>query len=46
MKNRTLKFLINNEDKGDSYSNIPIDKPIFPAVLLSSLNDSVEIIMI
>ena len=44
MKKRTLKFLINNEDKGDSYSNIPIDKPIFPVVLLSSLNDSVEIL--
>ena len=31
MKKRALKFIINNEDKGDSYINIPIDKPIFPA---------------
>ena len=43
MKKRTLKFIINNEDKGDSYINIPIDKPIFPAVLLCQPDDSVEI---
>jgi len=43
MKKRTLKFIINNEDKGDSYTNIPIDKPIFPAVFLYHQNDSVEI---
>ena len=44
MNKRTLKFIIDNEDKGDSYTDIPIDKPIFPAVLLYSKNDSVEII--
>ena len=43
MKKRTLKFIINNEDKGDSYTNIPIDKPIFPAIFLYNQNDSVEI---
>jgi len=43
MKKRTLKFIINNEDKGDCYTDIPIDKPIFPAVLLYHNNDSVEI---
>ena len=43
VKRRTLKFIINNEDKGDSYTNIPIDKPIYPAVCLSTTNDSVEI---
>ena len=43
MKKRTLKFIINNEDKGDSYTDIPMDKPIFPAVLLYHQNDSVEI---
>ena len=43
MKKRTIKFKINNEDKGDSYINIPIDKPIFPAVLLCNTNDSIEI---
>ena len=40
---RTLKFIIDNEDKGDSYTDIPIDKPIFPVVLLYENNDSVEI---
>ena len=43
MKKRTLKFIINNEDKGDSYTNIPIDKPLFPAILLYDLDDCVEI---
>ena len=43
MKKRSLKFIINNEDKGDSYTNIPIDKPLFPAVFLLYQNDSVEI---
>jgi len=44
MNKRTLKFVINNEDKGESYTDIPIDKPLFPAVLLYHQNDSVEII--
>ena len=44
MKKRTLKFIINNEDKGDSYINIPIDKPLFPAVFLHDQDDSIEII--
>ena len=43
MKKKTLKFIINNEDKGESYTNIPIDKPLFPAVLLYYQNDSIEI---
>ena len=43
MKKRSLKFIINNEDKGDSYNNIPIDKPLFPAVHLYYQNDSIEI---
>ena len=43
MKKRTLKFIINGEDKGDSYINIPTDKPLFPAVLLFNKSDSVEI---
>ena len=43
MKKRTLKFIIKNEDKGDSYTDIPIDKPISPAILLCHQNDSVEI---
>ena len=44
MKKRTLKFIINNEDKGDSYTNIPIDKPLFPAICMNNKDDSVEIL--
>jgi len=44
MKKRTLKFIIDNEDKGESYSDIPIDKPIFPAVLFYDKDDSFEIV--
>ena len=43
MKKKSLKFIINNEDKGDSYIGIPIDKPLFPAILLMNVDDSVEI---
>ena len=43
-KKRALKFIINNEDKGDSYTNIPLDKPIPPSILLYHTNDSVEIL--
>ena len=43
MKKRTLKFIINNEDKGHSYNDIPIDKSIFPAVCLVHKDDSIEI---
>ena len=43
-KKRTLKFIINDEDKGESYTNIPIDKPLFPAICLAHKEDSVEII--
>ena len=42
-KTRSLKFIIDNEDKGESYTNIPLEKPIFPAVLLYDTNDSVQI---
>ena len=44
MKKRSLKFIIEGEDKGDSYINIPLEKPIFPSVLLCSKDDTVEII--
>ena len=39
----SLKFIINNEDKGYSYTDIPLDKPLAPAVFLYNLNDSIEI---
>ena len=44
MEKRTLKFIIDNEDKGDQYTDIPIDKPLFPTVLLVDKDDSIEII--
>ena len=44
MNKRTLKFIIDNEDKGESFTDIPIDKPLFPAVFLYYKNDSVEIV--
>lgn len=43
MKKRTLKFIIDNEDKNDNdslYNNIPIEKPLFPTLLLYNENDS------
>ena len=43
MEKRALKFIINNEDKGDQYTNIPIDKPLFPTVLLVDKDDSIQI---
>ena len=46
MKKRSLKFIINNEDKGNSYTNIPIDNPIYPTVFLYDINDSVQILEI
>ena len=44
MKERTLKFIIDNEDKGISYKDIPIDKPLYPAIFMFYGNDSIEII--
>ena len=43
MEKGTLKFIINYEDKGVLYTNIPLDKPLFPAIFLYYTNDSVEI---
>ena len=44
MKKKTLKFIIDTEDKGESYTDIPLDKPITPSILLYNTNDSVEIL--
>ena len=45
MNKRSLKFIINNIDKGEQYNDIPIDKPLCPAVFLFN-PDKVEIIEI
>ena len=44
MKKGTIKFVIDYEDKGDSFTDIPLDKPLFPSILLRDINDSVQII--
>jgi len=44
MEKGTLKFIVDNEDKGEIYENIPINEPLVPAVLLYDNNDSVQII--
>ena len=44
MEKGSLKFIVDGEDKGDLYENIPINEPIVPAILLYDKNDSVEII--
>ena len=39
---RTLKFIVDGDDKGESFTNIPLDKPIVPVVTLLSKEDSVQ----
>ena len=41
---KTIKFIVNGEDKGELYSEIPTDKPLTPAVFLFHKDDSIEII--
>ena len=43
MSKGTLKFIIDNEDKGISFTDIPLDKPLHPALILHDKDDSVEI---
>jgi hypothetical protein len=44
MNKQTLKFIIDGEDKGESFTNIPLDQPIIPVVTLYEQNDSVQLI--
>ena len=44
LNKKTLKYLVNNVDINKIYNDIPLDKPLFPAVLLYHTNDSVEIL--
>ena len=39
----SLKFIIDGDDKGVSYTNIPLDKEIAPAVTLYDKDDSVQL---
>ena len=40
----TIKFIIDNEDRGDSFTNIPFDKPLVPVIFLYDNQDSVEVV--
>ena len=48
LKEKTLKFILNEQsesidenNKGFEYKNIPIEKPLFPTILLYDENDSI-----
>lgn len=41
-----LKCIIGDNDEELLYNNIPLDKPLFPAIFLRDKNDSIEIINI
>ena len=43
MNKKVLTFFIDDNSKYASYTDIPINKPIAPAVFLFNKNDSVEI---
>ena len=43
MKKGSLKFIMDGEDKGNSFTDIPLNKPLLPSVLLCHKDDSVEI---
>ena len=44
MNKKTLTFFIDDNSKYASYTNIPINKPITPAVFLYNKHDSIEIL--
>ena len=43
MKKGTLKYIIDNEENGNTFENIPTNKPLFPSVLLYNEGDTVQI---
>lgn len=44
--NRTISFVVANECLGPSYVDVPVDRPLVPAVCLYKINDSVKILTI
>ena len=44
MMERTLKYIIDGEDYGITFQDIPIDKPLFPAIYMYYTNDSLQFI--
>ena len=43
-KTLTFSYILDNQERNSSYNDIPMDKPLAPAILLFNLDDSVEII--
>ena len=44
MKERTLKYIIDGEDNGIAFKDIPIDKPLYPAIYMYYTNDCLQFI--
>ena len=44
MKNKTLTFRIDDNEKEAVYNDISIENPLFPTILLYDKNDSVQFI--
>ena len=44
MKERTLRYIIDGEDNGIAYKDIPIDKPLYPAIYMYYINDCLQFI--
>ena len=44
MKERTLKFIIDGKDNGIAFKDIPLDKPLYPAIYMFYENDSLQFI--
>ena len=44
MDAKTVSFAVDSADLGVSYDNIPLEKPLVPAVILGFGGDSVELV--
>ena len=38
-----LKFILDNEDKYESFTDIPLNNSLYPSIILNDINDSIEI---
>ena len=45
-KRGILKCILDNSGEYELYNDIPLDKPLFPAVFLKNKNDSIKIIWV
>ena len=44
MPQRTLKFLIDDVYRGECFNDIPVDKPLYPAIFMYYNGDSLQFI--